>query len=97
METRTPGTSRKLAVFLAAGGAITTAANWYMLNAHDRYYPKLAVLGPVALVLGCFFLLFPAFSGKSAPGDRTKSAVQVAAVVAGLGLGAANWWLLSHA
>jgi hypothetical protein len=97
METRTPGPSRKLSVFLAAGGAITIAVNWYLHNAHDRYYVKLAVLGPVALVLGCFFLLFPAFSGKSAPGDRTKAAVQVAAVVAGLGLGAANWWLLANA
>jgi hypothetical protein len=97
METRTPGASRKLSVFLAAGGAIATAANWYMLHAHGRYYPKLAVLGPVALVVGCFFLLFPAFSGKSAPGDRTKTGVQLAAVVVALGLGAANWWLLAHA
>src|SRR5262245_36495905 len=51
METRTPGASRKLSVFLTIAGALTTAANWYMLNAHDSYYPKLAVLGPVALVI----------------------------------------------
>lgn len=97
METRTPGTSRKLSVFLTAAGAITTAANWYMHHAHGGYFVKLAVIGPVALVVGCFFLLFPAFSGKSAPGDRTKTAVQLAAVVVALGLGAANWWLLAHA
>lgn len=96
MESERPAPSTKVFVFLTVVGLVATGANWYLLETRERYYVKLAVLGPIALVMGAFFLLFPKFAGKT-DGNRSKAAAQVAAVVVGCGLGAANWWLLSHA
>ena len=96
METPRPAPSPKLFVFLVVIGLFATGANWYLRGSQDHYYVKLAVLGPVALVMGAFFLLFPKFAGRT-DGNRTKAAAQVAAMLVGIGVGAANWWLLSHA
>jgi hypothetical protein len=96
MDTQRPGASTKVFLFLALAGLVTTGGNWYLWSSQDRYYVKLAVLGPIALVMGAFFLVFPRFAGKT-NGDRSKAAGQVAAVIAACGLGAANWWLHSHA
>jgi uncharacterized membrane protein len=87
---------RGLAAFLVVAGIGGTAFNWYLLRTSDSYYPKFAVICPIALVMGALLLLFPRFGGKTGPGEGRKAAVQVAAVAVGAGLGFLNLWLMKR-
>ena len=88
---------KKPAAILVAVGVIGTAANWWYLLNRDRYMTNVAVLAPLGFVVGASIFALPWAWKKAAPGTGARTAVQVAAIVVGFGLGLLNLWLMKRA
>ena len=52
-------------LFLAVLSAGMVYYDWYILRTEGKYYMKMAVFGPLGVLVGIFLLLFPTWAGKA--------------------------------
>ena len=66
--------------------------NWHQMNTEGTYSTKLAAFGPVGIIGGVFWLLFPGKGGKP---ETVKDKI-IVLLIFGIGLAAGlyNWYLM---
>ena len=66
--------------------------DWHLLNSEGKYYPKLAVFGPVGVIGGMYLLLFPSKAGK--PQTTKDKVLAIVVLLIGVAFGVVNLFLL---
>ena len=78
------------AMVILSGGL--TAWNWSQLSQTGSYYPKIALLMPVCLVIFFLFMLFPGLLEQ--PRDKKSEIIVTVVGLIGLALGGLNWYVM---
>ncbi|AFY94443.1 hypothetical protein [Chamaesiphon minutus] len=73
-------------VFIAVMGTLLTVWNWHLALSEGRFYPIVAILGPVLAIIGIGLIIFPGYrTERLARGEDLDRS-------SGTALITARWW-----
>jgi hypothetical protein len=77
---------RLCGVFMAVTGTLLIVGNWHLALSQRRFYPKVAILGPVLTIIGLGLIIFPGYRAERLARGEDLDRLSGAALIT------SRWW-----